>query len=89
MNYHLAKIAKNQLELETKAAGDRLKSVAGVGTGPMGLTPDHVKASPEYQEAKTAFDQAFARQREFNEKFLRQFKVEVQQERRQRQRMGG
>jgi len=55
----------------------------------MGLTPYHFKASPEHQEAKAAFDQAFARQREFNEKFLRQFKVEVQQERRQRQRMGG
>ncbi len=32
----------------------------------MGVTPDGVKASPEFKNAKAAFDRAFARLRNFN-----------------------
>jgi hypothetical protein len=32
----------------------------------MGLTPDSIKASPEFKTAKAAFDRAFAQLRNFN-----------------------
>ena len=35
-------------------------------TGPMGMTPDSVKSSPEFKAAKLAFDRAFAALRNFN-----------------------
>ncbi len=34
--------------------------------GPMGLTPDAVKATPEWRAAKQRLDRAFARLRAFN-----------------------
>lgn len=44
--------------------------------GSMGLTPDHVKASPEFQQAKRVFDASFRRLRDFNALFLKKFKKE-------------
>lgn len=44
--------------------------------GPMGLTPDHVTALPEFQQAKGAFDASFRRLRDFNALFLKKFKKE-------------
>lgn len=44
--------------------------------GPMGLTPDHIKASPEFRAAKLAFDRAFATERAFNSVFVPRFKKE-------------
>lgn len=44
--------------------------------GPMGLTPDHVTTSPEFQQAKRAFDASFRRLRDFNALFLKKFKKE-------------
>lgn len=44
--------------------------------GPTGLTPDHVKESPEFQQAKRAFDASFRRLRDFNAIFLKKFKKE-------------
>lgn len=46
------------------AASKKLKAIAGGGT--MGLTPDSVKASPEYKQAKAEYSAAFARVRAFN-----------------------
>lgn len=42
--------------------------------GSMGLTPDHVKESPEFQQAKRSFDASFRRLRDFNALFLKKFK---------------
>jgi len=84
MNYSQAKARQTELYQAEKEAGDRLKAIPGVGSGPMGLTPDSVKASPEYRKAKADYDLAFANLRSFNSWFTRTFKKEIRQERRDR-----
>jgi hypothetical protein len=49
--------------------------------GHMGLTPDHVKASPEYQAAKAAHGIAFRRLQDFNSSFVKKFSNELRAER--------
>lgn len=53
-------------------------------SGPFNLTPDHVKASPEFQAAKRAFDQALAELRTFNADFVTIFAEELRAARRAR-----
>lgn len=50
----------------------------------MGMTPDHVKAVPEWQQAKKDFDQAFAQLRNFNGWYVKTFKKEIAQERKEK-----
>lgn len=50
--------ARLALEAESKAASDAWRAIPGVSSGPMGLTPDCVKASPEYRAAKARYDRA-------------------------------
>ena len=45
--------------------------------GPTGLTPDHIKATPEYRIAKAGFDQSFAALREHNGFMVKNFKSEM------------
>lgn len=49
--------------------------------GRMGLTPDDVKASPEWKAAKAAFDRAFAEERAANKALLDAFPKEIRAER--------
>jgi len=49
---------------------------------PMGLTPDHIKSSPEYQADKFNFEIAFANLRSFNKTYVKTFKKELREERR-------
>lgn len=84
MNYTEAKAKGEELERRSKQAGERLRAIPGVGSGPMGLTPDSVKASPEYQKAKAEADKAFAELRAFNTFFVKQFARECREERRKR-----
>ena len=44
-----------------------------------GLTPDEVKFSPAYKEAKAAFDAAFRALREHNAFINRQFRHEIRE----------
>ena len=64
---------KLRLESECEAFSRAMQSFP---RGPMGLTPDHVSASPEFQQAKRAFDASFRRLRDFNAAFLKKFKKE-------------
>jgi len=82
--FTLAKVAKQHLDNECTAASEALNAVPGIGSGPMGLTPDAVRATPEYRTAKAAFDAAFAALRDFNGKFNKQFAAELRAERRAR-----
>lgn len=59
---------RDDLEAEVRAAGAALKSFP---KGAMGLTPDAVKASPEWKAAKNRYDRAFAALRAFNSKRVR------------------
>lgn len=71
-----ATVAELSAELDrTSAALDRFPK------GPMGLTPDAVKFSPEYRSAKQAFDTAFAKTRAFNAVFTKTFAKELRAER--------
>lgn len=83
-NYELAKIAKHQLEDEYNAACNALKLIPGVGTGPLGLTPDEVRATECYQLAKARMDRAFAALRTFNTQFTKRYAKEYAAERNQR-----
>ncbi len=48
------------------------KALAAYRKGPMGLTPDGVKASPEWKTAKAKYDDAFKRLRAFNAQYAKE-----------------
>jgi len=89
MSYDIEKQVQDRLYDEYEQASDRLNAVPGVGSGSMGLTPDHVKRDPAYIAAKSAYDQAFATLRVFNSQFARKYRKEIQQARRERMRCQG
>ena len=74
MNFQEAKAYKTQLENLLDFADKRLKAFDSYGKTAMGLTPDHVRAMPEWQEAKMAFEIAFQNLRNFNAKYTKAFK---------------
>jgi len=50
----------------------------GISTsGPMGLTPDAIKTSPEYRSAKYRFDSAFGALRAFNGKYAKRYTKQI------------
>lgn len=53
-------------EIDQRAASADLQAIPGIGSGPMGLTPDAVKASPAYRAARARYDAATARLRKLN-----------------------
>ena len=73
-----AKTEQALLEAESDAAGAALKVFP---KGPMGLTPDVVRATPEYRAAKARSDKAFQRLRDFNGVFTKRFAKELRAER--------
>jgi len=75
-NFKEALALAEKLERETAKAGEQLKSIAAP-SGKMGLTPDAVKSSPKYKEAKAAYDEAFARMRAYNGVFVKKYKKEL------------
>lgn len=59
-------------------------AMKGFPRGPMGLTPDDVKASDTWKAAKKSYDKAFNSLREFNGLFVKKYKKELAQERKAR-----
>lgn len=57
--YAEAKDARDQLDQLRRRACANLAAIPGVGSGPMGLTPDAVKFSPAYRAAKAEMDRLF------------------------------
>lgn len=86
--YAAAKAHYDALNLAVEMAGKRLGSINGVGSGPMGLTPDSVKFSPEYREARAAYDRASSMARAFNGAFVREYRRELAEERAARRASG-
>ncbi|HEX7233902.1 MAG TPA: hypothetical protein VF243_01425, partial [Nitrosospira sp.] len=74
-----------QVKALADAAWERNKQAAAAldkfPKGPMGLTPDSVKATPEWQTAKKEADQAFAATRAANTFLLKNFPKEVRADR--------
>lgn len=83
--YALAKQTKRSLEQEVERTSKALREI-GLGTGPMGFTPEHILSSPAFQQAKQAYGSAFQALRAFNRVFVKRFKKEYAEERRNRQR---
>ena len=81
MTYPEAKAIAEALWADVKSTGAILQ---GFPKGRMGLTPDDVKASAEFQAAKRAYDVAFKRLRDFNGVFTKTFKAEIRAERREK-----
>src|SRR4051812_48645006 len=82
--YYIAKQARQNIQDRLDAASKTLKAIPEVGSGPMGLTPDHVRLRPEYRAAKQAYEMVWAELRAFNAVFVKQFKKEIAGERKLR-----
>lgn len=81
MTYAIARIAQDQAEARHKAATAALMAASGDERGPMGLTPDHVKATPEWKAAFRAERQAFSELRAIGQHIARNYKAEARAER--------
>jgi hypothetical protein len=77
LEYAEAKQIRDVLDADLRRTSAELQKFP---KGTTGLTPDDVKATPEYQAAKHAAETAFARLRRFNTKFVRAFKSELKAE---------
>jgi hypothetical protein len=80
MEFAIYKAAVAQLDAEAKAASEKMKALGG-GTGPMGLTPDHIKFSPEYRIAYATSQQAHQKLRSLNQTYVKKFANELRAER--------
>lgn len=70
---HEALKHKEALEAAYKHASDTLQAFPRLGNG---LTPDSVRALPEWQEAKQKYNHAFENLRNFNAQFMKQYAKE-------------
>ena len=78
MNYIESKNFRKSLEDACETSGRELRKFT---RGLMGLTPDNVKATPEWKSARHGFDIAFSKLRQFNRTFTKAFKREILAER--------
>ena len=79
MDYSKAKAGKIVIEMAHDAAAIRLRAISG-DKGPMGLTPAHIKTTPEWQDAYKAERRLFAIMREYNRKFNKLYGKEYRDE---------
>lgn len=83
MTYQEAKLQAEMLWEAHRLAGKNLKDFLDKHPkGPMGLTPDLVKKSPEYIKLKAAYDKAFQTLRTFNAAYTKRYAKEIRAERR-------
>jgi hypothetical protein len=79
-DYAQAKTVRDQLEADLRESGSALKALSGGGV--MNMTPDHVRRTSEWQQAKRRADAALAALQAFNTVFVRRFKKEIAADRR-------
>lgn len=77
-SFKAARQKQDQLEAESTRTGRVMDSFP---KGPMNLTPDSVRASPEWKAAKAASDKAFQDYRNFNGMMVKAFPNELKVER--------
>lgn len=82
--FNVYRVARDLLDRNHREASAALNAVPGIGSGVMGLTPAHVKASPEYQAAHGAYVQAHKALAELNRINVPRFKLEIARERQER-----
>ncbi len=76
--YEVLKSRRDRLEAEAKSASDALNAFP---KGPMGLTPDDVKASPEFKAARQRYQKAADQLREANSIIAKRFAKEAKADR--------
>lgn len=79
--YAEAKAVRDAIDAEGREAGKVLNAFP---KGAMNLTPDAVKATPEWKAAKARSDALFQKLRTFNTWFVKAFAAEIRAERRSR-----
>jgi hypothetical protein len=72
--FEQAKEKQDQLDAECKAMGLKLEQYP---RGPMGLTPDKIKASPEWRRDQANFEIAFKALQTYNKWFCKRWKKEL------------
>jgi len=82
MCYEVAKEMQSVLIAHHREASAALRAVPGISSGSMGLTPDAVKASPAYREAREDYHACHEALGRFNRWFFKQYKAEIRAERR-------
>lgn len=81
MDYQEAKMRKQELEEINSEHSARLNTF---DKNHLGMTPDHIRDTSEWKQAKKDFDQSFAELRNFNGWYVKTFKKEIQSDRRNR-----
>lgn len=76
-SYEEARKVRVAWDDSAKAASAAINAIAGVGSGPMGLTPDEIKRSPEYQRARRDYDNAAEALRNLTRWIVRTFPKEA------------
>jgi hypothetical protein len=56
MTYEIYIVSIISLETDAKKWSDKLQSLKGSTKQSMGFTPDHIKFSPEFKEARKAYN---------------------------------
>jgi hypothetical protein len=83
MTYQEAKLYRDTMEERHKIDSDKLKEFDKYRIA-MGIVPDHIRETPEYQILKKAVDKNFAELRNFNGWYVKTFKKEIQADRKNR-----
>lgn len=78
IDYQSAKVIRDKLDAEVKHTSEILRAFP---RGPMNLTPDHVRATPEWRAAREASDHALSKLKRFNGVFVKRFGSEIRAER--------
>lgn len=73
--------AREQAEILSLAVNETSAKMQEFPRGPLGLPPDDVKASPEWQTAYRNFNTAFEALRKFNGTYVKAFADELRHER--------
>lgn len=76
MTFAEAKARYDELYAAAKRASDALQAFP---SGPMGLTPDDVKFSPEFMAASAAYRTAAKRSRDYNTWFIKNYAREYRE----------
>ena len=82
LTFEQATQMRDTFDAQARDAGRALRAIEGVGSGAMGLTPDAVKASAAYRDAKRRFDWDFDNLQKFNAWYVKAFKRELAAQRR-------
>lgn len=78
MTFEQAKQYRDNLEAQLKHFSNEMNKFP---KSPMGLTPDNVKQSPEFQIVDQAYKIHFKELQKFNQWFVKEFKKELAAER--------